>query len=61
VSRASRERPERAFELGACSAWLRTNATVLEPEVLVDDENLHELVYKPPAWSAPSARGTGRS
>ncbi|GAB6856847.1 aldehyde dehydrogenase family protein [Microbacterium xylanilyticum] len=41
--------PNARFELGACSAWLRTNATtVLEPEVLVDDENLHaELVYKP--------------
>ena len=35
--------------MGACSAWLRTNATTeLAPEVLVDDENLHaELVYKP--------------
>ncbi|MBS1697395.1 MAG: aldehyde dehydrogenase family protein [Actinobacteria bacterium] len=41
--------PNARFELGACSAWLRTNATtVLEPEVIVDDENLHaELVYKP--------------
>ena len=41
--------PNARFELGACSAWLRTNAaTVLEPEVLVDDESLHaELVYKP--------------
>ncbi|HWT32987.1 MAG TPA: aldehyde dehydrogenase family protein [Microbacterium sp.] len=40
--------PNARFEVGACSAWLRTNATtVLEPEVLVDDENLHaELVYK---------------
>ena len=40
--------PNARFELGACSAWLRTNATtVLEPQVLVDDENLHaELVYK---------------
>ncbi|MBS1905523.1 MAG: aldehyde dehydrogenase family protein [Actinobacteria bacterium] len=41
--------PNARFELGACSAWLRTNATTeLAPEVLVDDENLHaELVYKP--------------
>ncbi|MGN7861063.1 aldehyde dehydrogenase family protein [Microbacterium sp. 22303] len=41
--------PNARFEVGACTAWLRTNATtVLEPEVLVDDENLHaELVYKP--------------
>ena len=40
--------PNARFELGACSAWLRTNATtVLEPQVLVDDETLHaELVYK---------------
>lgn len=40
--------PNARFEVGACSAWLRTNAaTVLEPQVLVDDENLHaELVYK---------------
>ena len=40
--------PNARFELGACTAWLRTNATtVLEPQVLVDDENLHaELVYK---------------
>jgi len=40
--------PNARFELGACSAWLRTNAaTVIEPQVLVDDENLHaELVYK---------------
>ncbi|MBW1640327.1 aldehyde dehydrogenase family protein [Microbacterium resistens] len=40
--------PNARFELGACSAWLRTNATtVLEPEVLVDDADLHaELVYK---------------
>lgn len=40
--------PNARFELGACSAWLRTNATtVLESQVLVDDETLHaELVYK---------------
>ena len=40
--------PNARFELGACSAWLRTNATtVLEPQLLVDDETLHaELVYK---------------
>lgn len=40
--------PNARFELGACSAWLRTNAAIpLEPQVLVDDENLHaELVYK---------------
>jgi len=40
--------PNARFEVGACSAWLRSNATtVLEPQVLVDDESLHaELVYK---------------
>lgn len=40
--------PNARFELGACSAWLRTNAaTVLEPQVLVDDDTLHaELIYK---------------
>lgn len=40
--------PNARFEVGACSAWLRSNSiTVLEPQVLVDDENLHaELVYK---------------
>ncbi|WP_341956821.1 aldehyde dehydrogenase family protein [Microbacterium sp. LWH13-1.2] len=40
--------PNARFELGACSAWLRTNAaTVLDPQVVVDDETLHaELVYK---------------
>jgi len=40
--------PNARFELGACSAWLRTNATTpLEPEVLVDDDSGHaELVYK---------------
>ena len=32
--------PNARFELGACSVWLRTAAsTVLEPEVLVDDES----------------------
>ncbi len=40
--------PNARFELGACSAWLRTNATtVLESQVLVDDDTMHaELVYK---------------
>ncbi|MFT4230320.1 MAG: aldehyde dehydrogenase family protein [Microbacterium sp.] len=40
--------PNARFEVGGCSAWLRTNAaTVLEPQVLVDDESLYaELVYK---------------
>jgi acyl-CoA reductase-like NAD-dependent aldehyde dehydrogenase len=40
--------PNARFEVGACSAWLRSNAaTVLEPQVLVDDETTHaELVYK---------------
>lgn len=40
--------PNARFEVGACSAWLRANATtVLEPQVLVDDATLHaELVYK---------------
>jgi acyl-CoA reductase-like NAD-dependent aldehyde dehydrogenase len=40
--------PNARFELGACSAWLRTNATTpLEPEVIVDDESGHaELIYK---------------
>lgn len=40
--------PNARFELGACSGWLRTNATtVLEPQTLVDDETLYaELVYK---------------
>ncbi|MFJ4044605.1 aldehyde dehydrogenase family protein [Microbacterium sp. NPDC089987] len=40
--------PNARFELGACSAWLRTSATTaLEPQVLVDDETTHaELVYK---------------
>ncbi len=40
--------PNARFELGACSAWLRTNATtVLESQVLVDDDSLHaELVYR---------------
>jgi len=40
--------PNARFEVGACSAWLRSNAAIeLEPQVLVDDENLHaELVYK---------------
>ena len=40
--------PNARFELGACSAWLRTNAAIeIEPQVLVDDETLHaELVFK---------------
>jgi acyl-CoA reductase-like NAD-dependent aldehyde dehydrogenase len=40
--------PNARFELGACSAWLRTSAAlVLEPEVLVDDGQTHaELHYK---------------
>jgi len=40
--------PNARFELGACSAWLRTNAaTELPAQVLVDDETTHaELVYK---------------
>lgn len=40
--------PNARFELGACSAWLRSAATtVLEPEVLVDDEQTHaELHYR---------------
>ena len=40
--------PNARFELGACSAWLRTNAAIpLDSQVLVDDETLHaELVYK---------------
>ncbi|MDN3443014.1 aldehyde dehydrogenase family protein [Microbacterium sp. APC 3901] len=40
--------PNARFELGACSAWLRTNAAIpIESQVLVDDETLHaELVYK---------------
>lgn len=40
--------PNARFEVGACSAWLRTAAaTVLEPEVVVDDGEVHaELIYK---------------
>ncbi|MGN8025157.1 aldehyde dehydrogenase family protein [Microbacterium sp. 22242] len=40
--------PNARFELGACTAWLRTNATTeLPSEVLIDDESMHaELVYK---------------
>ncbi|OJX65211.1 MAG: aldehyde dehydrogenase [Micrococcales bacterium 73-13] len=40
--------PNARFEVGGCSAWLRSNAaTALEPQVLIDDEHLHaELVYK---------------
>jgi acyl-CoA reductase-like NAD-dependent aldehyde dehydrogenase len=41
--------PNARFEVGACSAWLRaTAATVLEPEMVVDDGNTTaQLVYKP--------------
>lgn len=55
--------PNARFELGACSAWLRTNATtVLKPQVLVDDETLHaELVYKAAGVVGAIGRGTGRS
>lgn len=40
--------PNARFEIGACSAWLRTSATVaLEPEVIVDDGEVHaELHYR---------------
>lgn len=40
--------PNARFEVGACSAWLRTAAaTVLEPEVVVDDGDTHaELHYR---------------
>ncbi|GAA3764738.1 aldehyde dehydrogenase family protein [Microbacterium kribbense] len=40
--------PNARFEVGACSAWLRTAAsTVLEPEVVVDDGQVHaELHYR---------------
>lgn len=40
--------PNARFEVGACSAWLRTAAdTVLEPEVVVDDGQTHaELHYR---------------
>ncbi|MEO7007384.1 MAG: aldehyde dehydrogenase family protein [Terrimesophilobacter sp.] len=40
--------PNARFEVGACSAWLRTAAsTVLEPEVVVDDGEVHaELHYR---------------
>lgn len=40
--------PNARFELGACSAWLRTAAaTPLEPEVVVDDGQVHaELHYR---------------
>jgi acyl-CoA reductase-like NAD-dependent aldehyde dehydrogenase len=41
--------PNARFEVGACAAWLRATAgTVLDPEVLVDDESGHvELTYRP--------------
>jgi acyl-CoA reductase-like NAD-dependent aldehyde dehydrogenase len=40
--------PNARFEVGACSAWLRTAAaTVLEPQVIVDDGDVHaELHYR---------------
>lgn len=40
--------PNARFEVGACAAWLRANASFeLEPEVLVDDESgTAELHYK---------------
>ncbi|CAM5485060.1 aldehyde dehydrogenase family protein [Leifsonia shinshuensis] len=40
--------PNARFEVGACSAWLRTNAALqLKPEVLVDDGETHaELHYR---------------
>lgn len=40
--------PNARFEVGACSAWLRTTAaTALEPEVVVDDGDTHaELHYR---------------
>lgn len=40
--------PNARFELGACSAWLRTAATTpLEPEVVVDDGDTRaELIYR---------------
>jgi acyl-CoA reductase-like NAD-dependent aldehyde dehydrogenase len=40
--------PNARFEIGACSAWLRTSATLpLEPEVIVDDGETHaELHYR---------------
>jgi phenylacetaldehyde dehydrogenase len=41
--------PNARFEIGGASAWLRTAAnTLLETEVVVDDENDHaEITYKP--------------
>lgn len=40
--------PNARFEVGACSAWLRTAATTaLEPQVVVDDGEVYaELVYR---------------
>lgn len=40
--------PNARFEVGACSAWLRTSATTpLEPEVIIDDDQTHaELHYR---------------
>jgi acyl-CoA reductase-like NAD-dependent aldehyde dehydrogenase len=41
--------PNARFEVGACSAWLRaTAATVLEPDMVVDDgSTTAQLTYKP--------------
>lgn len=41
--------PNARFELGACSAWLKTSATtILEAEVIIDDGDAHAvLTYKP--------------
>ena len=41
--------PNARFEVGACSAWLRaTAATVLQPQVVVDDGTTRaELTYRP--------------
>ncbi|WP_025156231.1 aldehyde dehydrogenase family protein [Leifsonia aquatica] len=40
--------PNARFEIGACSSWLRTSATLpLEPQVVVDDGETHaELHYR---------------
>lgn len=41
--------PNARFEVGACSAWLRANATIdMKPETVVDDGNTHaEIHYRP--------------
>ncbi|GAA1917735.1 aldehyde dehydrogenase family protein [Microbacterium aoyamense] len=40
--------PNARFEVGACSAWLRTAASIpLEPDVIIDDGAVHaELIYR---------------